>query len=70
MGLILKVSAAFIALLILSLIVFRVLGFEVGVRLSQNNFTGQIANSTVTSWGLAVLILFELFVVALLLSGT
>lgn len=62
----LKVLAAFVGVLVLSLIVLRQSGIVMGVRLAQNTFTGQIANIGLFSWVLVVLVLIELFIVYLL----
>ena len=65
-SLLLKILAVMIACLILLLVILRRTSIGIGVRTTQNIFTEQIDNISVSTWLLVILILIELLVFALL----
>jgi hypothetical protein len=66
----LKIIAIIIGFLIVALILLKRLGVGIGIRVTQNIFSEQIANMSVYSWLLGFLILFELLIVAFLVFSS
>jgi hypothetical protein len=65
-NLMLKILSALIAVLILLVVALKLGSIEIGVRTSQNLFTSQIANLSLTTWLLVILLLIELVLVPIL----
>jgi hypothetical protein len=64
--LMLKILSALIAVLFFLVVALKLGSIEIGVRTSQNFFTGQIANLSLTTWLLVILLLIELVLVPIL----
>jgi len=64
--LMLKILFALIAVLIFLIVALKLGSIEIGVRTSQNFFTSQIANLSLTTWLLFILLLIELVLVPIL----
>jgi preprotein translocase subunit SecG len=62
----LKIAAIVVGALIVALLIARQSGAGIGVRVSGNNFTEQIANISVVSWILISLLMIELALLVLL----
>lgn len=65
--LLLRILAVVIGVLILLVLFLKLTSVEIGLRITQNDFTGQIANIAVSTWLLAVLLLIEMAIGAVLL---
>jgi len=65
-NLMLKILSALIAFLIFLVVALKLSSFEIGVRTSQNFFTSQLANLSLTTWLLVILLLIELVLVPIL----
>jgi hypothetical protein len=61
----LKLLAIVLGLLIVAVIILKCSNLSIGVRTARNNFTGVIANVSILTWLLVLLILSELTVCAL-----
>ena len=68
--LMLKILSALIAVLIFFAVALKLGSIEIGVRTSQNFFTSQIANLSLTTWLLVILLLIELVLVPILYSSS
>jgi hypothetical protein len=64
--LMLKILSTLIAALIFLIVALKLFSIEIGVRTSQNFFTSQIANLSLTTWLLFILLLIELVLVPIL----
>ena len=63
--LMLKILSALIAFLIFLVVALKLGSIEIGVRTSQNFFTSQIANLSLTTWLLVILLLVEIILVSI-----
>ena len=60
-----KILAVVVALLVLLVMILKWSSFEIGLRATENNFTGQIANIALSTWLLAILLIIEAVLIAL-----
>jgi hypothetical protein len=66
MSSLLKILAVVIALLVLLVVILKRSSVEIGLRATENNFTGQIANIAVSTWLVAILLIIEAVIVLLI----
>jgi len=64
--LLLKTLSALIAFLVFLVVALKMGSIEIGFRTSQNLFTSQIANHSLTTWLIVILLLIELVLFSIL----